>query len=160
MDAGKLNVVEDYANDFLEMPKSLPNLSGQWRVLVYPARIKEKTKSGIILPDDSAESLQKLMTVGIVCEMGRACYKQKRFINEETGEYDPWCKVGDWVVFNRAGYMSSVIHEGKAFTLIPDDAVLYTVNHPSECDPRYEYGDAEIEDFKIKLKNYHEAKNK
>ena len=77
-----------------EEPK-LPKPTG-WRLLVLPFKMKEKTKGGVILAEDTLERQQVASQVGLVLAMGPQCYKDKERYPE-----GPWCKEKDWVMFAR-----------------------------------------------------------
>jgi hypothetical protein len=133
MDVGKLDTYVAYDNEDLGLPKTLPNMSNSWYLLVYPIGIKAefKTKSGfsLLLPDDTA-----------------------KFKDPATGEYLPWCKAGDFAVFSRGSMAYTVVHEGKRFYVMPDDAIMYTVDDLTQIDPRYSYDPKEIEHIKHQVK--------
>ena len=77
-----------------EAPK-LPKPTG-WRLLVLPFKMKEKTKGGVILAEDTLERQQVASQVGLVMAMGSQCYKDKERYPE-----GPWCKEKDWIMFAR-----------------------------------------------------------
>ena len=107
-----------------ESPK-LPKPTG-WRMLVLPFKMKEKTKGGVILAEDTLERQQVASQVGLVMAMGPQCYKDK-------GRYPegPWCKEKDWVMFAR--YAGSRIKiEGGEMRLLNDDEVLATIDSPED----------------------------
>ena len=54
----------------------LPKPTG-WRLLVLPFKMKEKTKGGVILAEDTLERQQVASQVGLVMAMGPDCYKDK-----------------------------------------------------------------------------------
>ena len=73
----------------------LPRPTG-WRILILPFKMKEKTKGGIIMGQDTLEKQQVASQCGNVLAVGPHAYEDKeRFPN------GPWCKVGDWVMFAR-----------------------------------------------------------
>ena len=66
--------------------------------------------------------------VALVCALGPDAYKGERF--ERTG---PWCKVGDWVMFNR--YEGNALsYLGVPMVMLPDDRVLAIVSDPAEVE--------------------------
>ena len=102
-----------------EEPK-LPKPTG-WRLLVLPFKMKEKTKGGVILAEDTLERQQVASQVGLVMAMGPQCYKDKERYPE-----GPWCKEKDWVMFAR--YAGSRIKiDGGEMRLLNDDEVLATI---------------------------------
>mgnify|MGYP003661173277 FL=1 len=107
-----------------EEPK-LPQPTG-WRILVLPFKMKDKTKGGVILAEDTLERQQVASQVGLVLAMGPQCYKDKERYPE-----GPWCKVNDWVMFARyAG--SRVKIEGGEIRMLNDDEVLATIDSPED----------------------------
>ena len=107
-----------------ESPK-LPKPPG-WRMLVLPFKMKEKTKGGVILAEDTLERQQVASQVGLVMAMGPQCYKDKERYPE-----GPWCKEKDWVMFAR--YAGSRIKiEGGEMRLLNDDEVLATIDSPED----------------------------
>ena len=107
-----------------EEPK-LPKPTG-WRLLVLPFKMKEKTKGGVILAEDTLERQQVASQVGLVMAMGPQCYKDK-----ERYPGGPWCKEKDWIMFAR--YAGSRIKiEGGEMRLLNDDEVLATIDSPED----------------------------
>ena len=107
-----------------ESPK-LPKPTG-WRMLVLPFKMKEKTKGGVILAEDTLERQQVASQVGLVMAMGPQCYKDKERYPE-----GPWCKEKDWGMFAR--YAGSRIKiEGGEMRLLNDDEVLATIDSPED----------------------------
>ena len=107
-----------------ESPK-LPRPTG-WRMLVLPFKMKEKTKGGVILAEDTLERQQVASQVCLVMAMGPQCYKDKERYPE-----GPWCKEKDWVMFAR--YAGSRIKiEGGEMRLLNDDEVLATIDSPED----------------------------
>jgi chaperonin GroES len=103
----------------------LPKPTG-WRILVLPFKMKEKTKGGVILAENTLERQQVASQVGLVLAMGSQCYKD----NERYPE-GPWCKVNDWVMFARyAG--SRVKIEGGEMRMLNEDEVLATIDSPED----------------------------
>ena len=108
-----------------EEEAKLPKPTG-WRLLVLPFKMKEKTKGGVILAEDTLERQQVASQVGLVLAMGPQCYKDKERYPE-----GPWCKVNDWVMFARyAG--SRVKIEGGEIRMLNDDEVLATIDSPED----------------------------
>ena len=118
-------------NDLIGVKKSkkeepkLPKPTG-WRLLVLPFKMKEKTKGGVILAEDTLERQQVASQVGLVLAMGPQCYKDKERYPE-----GPWCKEKDWIMFAR--YAGSRIKiEGGEMRLLNDDEVLATIDSPED----------------------------
>ena len=107
-----------------EEPK-LPQPTG-WRMLVLHFKMKDKTKGGVILAEDTLERQQVASQVGLVMAMGPQCYKDKERYPE-----GPWCKEKDWIMFAR--YAGSRIKiEGGEMRLLNDDEVLATIDSPED----------------------------
>ncbi len=103
----------------------LPKPTG-WRLLVLPFKMKEKTKGGVILAENTLERQQVASQVGLVMAMGPQCYKDKERYPE-----GPWCKEKDWVMFAR--YAGSRIKiDGGEMRLLNDDEVLATIDSPED----------------------------
>ena len=118
-------------NDLIGVKKSkteepkLPQPTG-WRLLVLPFKMKEKTKGGVILAEDTLERQQVASQVGLVMAMGSQCYKDKERYPE-----GPRCKEKDWIMFAR--YAGSRIKiEGGEMRLLNDDEVLATIDSPED----------------------------
>ena len=108
----------------------LPQPTG-WRILVLPFRIKEKTKGGVLLGQETIERQQVASQCGSVLAMGPHCYNDK-----ERYPDGPWCKVNDWVVFAR--YAGSRIEiEGGEVRLLNEDEILATVKNPEDILHKY-----------------------
>lgn len=90
------------------------------RILVLPDEVETKTASGIITSTGTQTMREELAQVdGIVVEMGNTCY---------ADQPEPWCVVGDRVIF---GKYSGIIREGKdgkKYRLINDLDVVGTVD--------------------------------
>lgn len=89
------------------------------RVLVLPDEVEVKTASGIITTVGAQQLREELAQVdGVVVAMGNTCY---------SDQPEPWCKVGERVVF---GKYSGIIREGKdgkKYRVINDLDVVATV---------------------------------
>ena len=108
-----------------KVKSQLPEPSG-WRLLVLPFTPKEKTKGGILIPDDVIERSQVASTCGLVLDIGPDAYKDK-----ERYPDGPWCKKGTWVIFARyAGSRMKI--DGGEVRLLNDDEVLATVENPED----------------------------
>ena len=107
----------------------LPQPTG-WRMLLLPFKMKEKTKGGLILGQETLEKQQVASQCGLVLAMGPHCYDKEKFPE------GPWCKKGDWVVFAR--YAGSRIHiDGGEVRLLNDDEVLATIDNPEDILHQY-----------------------
>ena len=124
-------------NDLIGVKKSekkeepnLPRPTG-WRLLVLPFKMKEKTKGGVILAEDTLERQQVASQVGLVMAMGPDCYADK-----DRYPDGPWCKEKDWIMFAR--YAGSRIKiEGGEMRLLNDDEVLAKLDSPEDILHEY-----------------------
>jgi len=113
-----------------EESTKLPQPTG-WRMLVLPFKMKETTKGGIIMGQDTLEKQQVASQCGNVLAMGPDAYGDKQRFPD-----GPWCKVGDWVMFAR--YAGSRIKiEGGEVRLLNDDEVLATIKNPEDILHEY-----------------------
>ena len=104
--------------------EKLPNPTG-WRLLVMPFKVKEETKGGIIIAQETLDRARVATQVGYVLKMGDLCYKDEKFA---TG---PWCKEKDWVMFARyAGSRMEI--DGGEIRMLNDDEVLGTIDNPED----------------------------
>ena len=105
--------------------EKLPIPTG-WRILVMPFKVKEETKGGIIIAQETLDRARVATQVGYVLKMGDLCYQDKE--KYPTG---PWCKEKDWVVFARyAGSRMEI--EGGEIRMLNDDEILGTINSPED----------------------------
>ena len=107
----------------------LPKPTG-WRLLVLPFKMKEKTKGGLYLGQETIERQQVASQCGLVVALGDQCYDKERYPE------GPWCKKGDWVVFAR--YAGSRIQiDGGEVRLLNDDEILATIENPEDIFHQY-----------------------
>jgi co-chaperonin GroES (HSP10) len=105
--------------------EKLPNPTG-WRLLVMPFKVKEETKGGIIIAQETLDRARVATQVGYVLKMGDLCYQDKEKFS--TG---PWCKEKDWVIFARyAGSRMEI--DGGEIRMLNDDEVLGTIDNPED----------------------------
>ena len=91
-----------------------------WRVLVKPQEIKKVSKGGILLTTETtAEREQMGNTTGIVVAMGDQCYKDVS---------EPWCKVGDKIIFAKYAGLLYLGKDGQNYRLINDSDVTGTLD--------------------------------
>ena len=67
-----------------------------WRIVLFPLKLKGKTKGGVILTDETVEESQITTNICKVLKTGSLCYKDK-----ERYPDGPWCKDGDLVIITR-----------------------------------------------------------
>ena len=127
----KIEDKEQKTYDRLKSKESdkLPQPTG-WRMLLLPFKMKEKTKGGLILGQDTLEKQQVASQCGLVLAMGPHCYDKEKFPE------GPWCKKGDWVIFAR--YAGSRIQiDGGEVRLLNDDEILATIQDPEDIFHQY-----------------------
>jgi co-chaperonin GroES (HSP10) len=89
------------------------------RLLVLPEEIEEKTASGIVVAIGTEKQRQELANVdGRVIAMGNTCY---------DNQPEPWCKVGDLVIFGKYSGIFRKGKDGKMYRLINDDDIVATL---------------------------------
>ena len=105
--------------------EKLPNPTG-WRILVMPFQVKEETKGGIIIAQETLDRARAAVQVGYVLKMGPLCYK-----DEERYPTGAWCKPKDWVIFARyAGSRMQI--DGGEIRMLNDDEILGTIDDPKD----------------------------
>ena len=108
--------------------EKIPQPSG-WRMVLFPLKLKEKTKSGLYLTDDTIAETQVTTKICKVLKMGPECYRDK-----DKFRSGPWCKENDWVLITR--YAGSRIRiEGGELRIINDDEILAVVDDPRDILP-------------------------
>jgi len=108
-----------------DLRSRLPQPTG-WRILVMPYKRKEKTKKGIILPDQALEKEHVATVCAYVLEVGPDAYNDKEKFPE-----GPWCKKGDWIIFGRYAGARIKIDDGE-LRLLNDDEILATIQKPED----------------------------
>lgn len=82
----------------------------------------------LYMPETFRDERKYTSGVALVCAMGPEAYKGDRY--KESG---PWCKVGDWVMFQRYEAIA-LSYRGVAMAIIPDDRILAVISDPTEID--------------------------
>ena len=96
---------------------------------MFPLKLDSKTKSGIILTDDTVTESQLTTNICKVLKVGSDAYKDKDKF--PTG---PWCKEDDWVLITR--YAGSRIRiDGGELRIINDDEILAVIDDPRDILP-------------------------
>lgn len=113
-----------YTSGDVPDPKPLPVVLG-YMLLIRPLAPPEKTsKGGIIIPDGTKEVLGFMRAVGKVLALGKTAYMDGKF------QGDPWCKVGDYVLYGR-NTGAKFIWGGVNLLILNDDEILATTTEPS-----------------------------
>ena len=108
--------------------EKVPNPTG-YRIVLFPLKLDSKTKSGIILTDDTVAESQITTNICKVLKVGPDAYKDKDKF--PTG---PWCKTDDWVLITR--YAGSRIRiDGGELRIINDDEILAVIEDPRDILP-------------------------
>ena len=108
--------------------EKVPNPSG-YRIVLFPLKLDSKTKSGIILTDETVTESQLTTNICKVLKVGPDAYKDKDKF--PTG---PWCKEDDWVLITR--YAGSRIRiDGGELRIINDDEILAVIDDPRDILP-------------------------
>ena len=103
----------------------LPNPTG-YRLLVLPYAGPKKTKGGLILADQTHDTIQMTTVCAYVLKLGPLAYKDTDKFS--TG---PWCKEGDWIIFGRyAGSRFKI--EGAEVRILNDDEIIATISNPED----------------------------
>ena len=105
----------------------LPQPTG-WRVLVMPYQGKEKTSSGLYIPDEIRERESVATVVAYVMKLGPLAYKDPDKFGPEG---QPWCKQGQWVCIGRYSGSRFKIDGGEV-RIINDDEVIATLLEPDD----------------------------
>ena len=105
--------------------EKLPDPTG-WRILVMPFQVKEETKGGIIIAQETLDRARAAVQVGYVLKKGPLCYADKE--RYPTGA---WCEEKDWVIFARyAGSRMEI--DGGEIRMLNDDEILGTIDDPKD----------------------------
>ena len=106
-----------------DVARKVPDPSG-YKLLIKPLEVKEKTDSGIYMPDALKSAEQTASVIGFVVKAGTDAYKDtEKFPN------GPYCKEGDFVIFRSYSGTRFKI-EKQEFRLINDDTVEAVVDDP------------------------------
>lgn len=115
--------VGELASEDASKATQLPKPTG-YKLLIMLPEVKEKTDSGVYLPDSLRKAEETASIVGFVIEMGPLAYSDpSRFPD------GPWCNKGDWILFRSYSGTRFKIH-GREFRLINDDTVEAVVADP------------------------------
>lgn len=103
--------------------RKMPEPTG-YKLLIKPLEVKEKTDSGIYMPDALKNAEQTASVIGFVVKAGSDAYKDSdKFPN------GPYCKEGDFVIFRSYSGTRFKIDK-QEFRLINDDTVEAVVDDP------------------------------
>ena len=101
----------------------IPEPSG-YKLLIKPLEVKEKTDSGVYMPDSLKSAEQTASVIGFVVKAGPDAYMDKdKFPN------GPYCQEGDFVIFRSYSGTRFKIDK-QEFRLSNDDTVEAGVDDP------------------------------
>ena len=109
--------------------EKVPTPTG-WRMVLFPLKLQEKTKSGLYLTDDTIQQSQVTTNVAKVLKMGPSCYKDKTRFPE-----GPWCKENDWVLITTYAGSRIRVEDGE-LRIVNDDEIIATVKDPRDILPK------------------------
>lgn len=91
-----------------------------YRLLVLPDEVEVTTKSGIVISSGTQTQREELAQVdGVVVAMGSTCFDK---------EPEPWCKVGDRVIFGKYSGIIRKGNDGKTYRLLNDENICATLD--------------------------------
>ena len=106
-----------------KVANKIPEPSG-YKLLIKPLEVKEKTDSGVYMPDSLKSAEQTASVIGFVVKSGPDAYMDKdKFPN------GPYCLEGDFVIFRSYSGTRFKIDK-QEFRLINDDTVEAVVDDP------------------------------
>ena len=92
----------------------------EFKVLVEPKEVSEKTKGGIIMPDDVVEREQYANAFGTIVECG-----SNAFTDPDWAEVP---SVGDVIMFDKYAGTKVTGQDGKPYILINDKEIVARVD--------------------------------
>ena len=110
--------------------EKVPNPTG-WRLVLFPLKLNNKTKSGLYLTDDTVAESQMTTNICKVLKVGPLAYKDK----ERYPDAKPWCKEGDWVLITSYAGSRIKIEDGE-LRIVNEDEIIATVDDPRDILPR------------------------
>lgn len=91
------------------------------RVLLLPDQIEETSPGGIVVATGTQLMREELaQTEGLVVALGSTAYREPPFDNDT----DPWCKVGDRVIFAKYAGLVCPGNDGKKYRLVHDRDIV------------------------------------
>ena len=81
-----------------EIPDPSPPPCPGWQIIVRPVGIANKTRSGLILTDQTVADAKYLTTVGKVLSVGALAFMDEQVFGKDP---EPWCKVGDYIAYRK-----------------------------------------------------------
>ena len=110
--------------------EKIPTPTG-WRIVLFPLKLNNKTKSGLYLTDETVSESQMTTNICKVLKVGRMAYKDKT----RYPDGKPWCKEGDWVLITSYAGSRIKIEDGE-LRIVNEDEIIATVDDPRDILPR------------------------
>ena len=104
---------------------SLPDPIG-YRMLIRPFAGDAKTKGGIILSEQTQDTIAMTTVIGIVVKMGDLCY-----LDKDKFPTGPWCKEGQFVMYGRYAGSRFKTKYGE-HRILNDDEIIGIVKRPQD----------------------------
>jgi chaperonin GroES len=95
-----------------------------YRLLVRVPEIPEKTRGGIVMPQEARAAEQTASCVAEVVAVGETAY-----LDFEKFPRGPWCQVGDHIIMRTYSGTKFKV-DGQEYRLINDDTVEAVVSEP------------------------------
>ena len=108
--------------EYLEI---IPNPVG-YRMLVRPRSGKAKTKGGLLITDETQDTIQMTTVVGLVVKLGDLCYQDK-----EKFPNGAWCREGEFVIYGRYSGSRFQTKYGE-HRILNDDEIIGTIGKPED----------------------------
>lgn len=110
-----------------EIPKMM-----LWRIAATPMVAQQKTKGGIVLPDET-QNFQKATTyVCKVIALGALAYRGALSSGVKMAEDPNSAKVGDYVLIGARAGQRCDFRDGRRIILLNDDEILCRVDNPED----------------------------
>ena len=106
-----------------KVANKIPEPSG-YKLLIKPLEVKEKTDTGVYMPDSLKSAEQTASVIGFVVKAGPDAY-----MDEDKFPNGPYCQEGDFVIFRSYSGTRFKIDK-QEFRLINDDTVEAVVDDP------------------------------
>ena len=103
----------------------IPQPTG-YRVVVMPFQGFEKSKGGIVIPDETRERESLATVVAYVVTLGPDAYKDKKKF-----PHGAYCKEGEWVIISKYAGTRIKLADGE-IRILNDDEILGTILEPTD----------------------------
>ena len=97
-----------------------------YRMLIRPWSGEKKTKGGILITENTQSTIEMTTVVGLVIMMGELCYK-----DEKKFPSGPWCKEGQFVIYERNAESRFKTRYGE-HRILNDDEIIATIKKPED----------------------------